>query len=399
MIGCLKKIIIRHGLPKECTILGCFLLDLCANVIGKAIMHSRRVKLPSSNEAHQTLERYHYVPDPSKSSSEMSKNVLYDVTIIVPCYNVEQYMQQCIDSLKSLSFRGKLEVILVNDGSTDGTLSIIKSNTFPDSWTLINQSNLGQAVARNNGIVASHGQYLMFVDSDDILDPEGLQALWMATQKNSLDLVDGSIVRLENSNQYLYRYEKSVADIKGAPVPTSLSGMAMGRLYKRDLWKNVRFPESLWYEDTAILYLIFPKVVRYGTIPDVIYHYRYNPNGQSKSIKKNRAIDTVLIVPRLLKLASDQGVDLKRVESLTLWQESRFVYERISPLNDGSLLQAAFVCSMDAYLDYYSTYSGDQDSELLKMIRTSFISGNYKLWEFSSKLLLIKDRLYQLSNK
>jgi len=392
-----KEALRRHGLPKICIAIGNLLLNLFARIIGKTIRYSRRVKLPSFYEARQTLERYHSVPESSTSSLKMSKNILYDVTIIVPCYNVEQYIQQCIDSLKSLSFREKLEVILVNDGSTDGTLSIIESNKFPDSWTLINQSNSGLAAARNKGIAASHGQYLTFVDSDDIIDSEGLQTLWMAARENDLDLVDGSIVRLENPNQYLYRYKKYVANVKNEPVPISVSGMAMGRLYRRDLWKNVRFPESFWYEDTAILYLIFPRVVRYGTIPDVTYHYRYNPNGQSKSVKNSRVIDTVYIIPKLLKLASDMGVDLGRVRTLTLWQESRFVYERVSPLGDDSLLQAAFVCAMESYRAYYSTCPGDQDSKLLRMICTSFLSKDYELWRFSSRILLLKDQLRRLS--
>ena len=99
------------------------------------------------------------------------------ISVIVPVYNVEEYLEECLESIRQQTFTD-IEVILVNDGSTDGSREICEQYCEKDSrFRLINQENQGQSVARNRGVKESVGQYIMFVDSDDVINTSVLAVL------------------------------------------------------------------------------------------------------------------------------------------------------------------------------------------------------------------------------
>lgn len=111
------------------------------------------------------------------------------ISVIVPVYNVETYLEECLDSIQNQTYTD-LEVILVNDGSTDGSQAICERYCQTDKrFRLMNQTNQGQSVARNNGVTASTGEFIAFVDSDDIILANYLETL-MQHMGEDVDIVE-----------------------------------------------------------------------------------------------------------------------------------------------------------------------------------------------------------------
>ena len=116
------------------------------------------------------------------------------ISVIVPVYNVEEYLEECLESIKNQTYTN-IEVILVNDGSTDGSREICERFCQKDSrFKLINQENQGQSVARNRGFKESIGQYIMFVDSDDVINTNVLEVL-LPYMKTEVDIVECRMTR------------------------------------------------------------------------------------------------------------------------------------------------------------------------------------------------------------
>ena len=136
----------------------------------------------------------------------MKENPL--ISIIVPVYNVGQYLPQCMDSLVNQTYQN-LEIICVNDGSSDNSLSILESYAGQDERiTVISQENGGLSAARNTGIKAAAGEYIMFVDSDDWIDLDTCEMCCRAAEEHRADLVLFSYVReFENGSKEKYIFE------------------------------------------------------------------------------------------------------------------------------------------------------------------------------------------------
>ena len=116
------------------------------------------------------------------------------ISVIVPVYNVEEYLEECLENIRQQTFTD-IEVILVNDGSTDGSRKICERYCEKDNrFKLINQENQGQSVARNRGVKESIGEYIMFVDSDDVINTSVLEVL-LPYMKMDVDIVECRMTR------------------------------------------------------------------------------------------------------------------------------------------------------------------------------------------------------------
>ena len=146
------------------------------------------------------------------------------ISIIVPIYNAERYLDGCMDSLLSQTEK-ELQIILVDDGSTDGSIAVAKNYTAHDSRVeLYTQSHAGQSAARDEGMRHAKGEYIAFVDADDSLEPEWCAQYLKAIE--GVDYVQGEAPR----NRFTYT-------------------VVWGRLYRRKAIQNLHFEEGMIYED------------------------------------------------------------------------------------------------------------------------------------------------------
>jgi len=182
---------------------------------------------------------------------------MVNVSVIIPVYNAEKYLKDCIESLLRQTLP-ELEFIFVNDGSKDTSAQIIASYQATDSRiTLINQPNQGVSVARNNGIAAAQGDYIGFVDADDTIDPDFFEMHTKASHDSSLDIVFSLFIReqdgykIKSELPFPKNIELDDAYIHSTIIPYMISQDALNtcctKIYKRSLLLNnsVRFPEKV----------------------------------------------------------------------------------------------------------------------------------------------------------
>lgn len=213
------------------------------------------------------------------------------LSVILPIYNVEQYLRQCIDSIGLLG-RQDCEVILVNDGSTDGSGNICRE--YADKWSnvrLLEKSNGGLSDARNYGTVAAVGKYIYYLDTDDWLAPGAIETLYQFAIDNNCDVVQGGFYfafddHLELDNRYLSENsEPFVLDRQNAMrellKSKYIKNFAWGKLYRSDIVKRHQFPVGKYFEDSYWQHLIIADVTKYGVIPSPMYYYRQRSDGIS----------------------------------------------------------------------------------------------------------------------
>lgn len=194
------------------------------------------------------------------------------VSIIVPIYNAEQYIKRCLDALANQSL-DDYEVILINDGSTDGTLEILNkyNSKHPNIFKIISTPNGGQGKARNEGVKYAKGEFLAFADSDDFMEPGMYEELYNFAVKFQYDLVVCSYYRVNSQGEICNIELKSLDDI------TMINTSPWNKLFRRDIWieKSIYFAEKLWYEDVLAIYQYAFSCSNIGFYNKPLYNYVY----------------------------------------------------------------------------------------------------------------------------
>ena len=219
-----------------------------------------------------------------------------DISIIVPIYNAEKYLNKCIDSLVNQT-KKELEFILVNDGSTDSSEDIIKS--YKDKRIkYFKNKNQGIGKTRNFGIDKATGKYLMFLDSDDYLDINACEKLYNKAIKEKSDLVVFDFYRVEDTLK-----EVTINNFKSSSLkenPNLLLDINLGpcnKLIKRELIdkSNTRFNEELKYEDTPFVTEIIKNANKISKLNEYLHYYVIHSNSET-TVRDERVFDIIKII-------------------------------------------------------------------------------------------------------
>ena len=216
------------------------------------------------------------------------------VSIIIPVYNVEQYISQCLDSLINQTLQ-EIEIICINDGSKDNSLNILKDYADKDSRIkIINKKNEGLSCARNDGLKAASGEYIGYVDSDDWVAEDFYEKLFIAAKKYNADIAAGNIVRcgkLVRKYRIKYEQEKLFTDntekLKAAGIPKY--NYVWNKIYKREnlLKLDIPFPAGKVYEDRCWSIKVIYYLKNLVIVPESNYYYRKNQNSIVSVTKKS----------------------------------------------------------------------------------------------------------------
>lgn len=203
------------------------------------------------------------------------------ISVIVPIYKVENYLSECIESLLNQTYKN-LEIILVDDGSPDRCGEICEEyKTKDERIVVIHKENGGLSDARNAGMKVMTGDYIVFVDSDDYMTPEGIEFLAHLLEEREADMVIGGVRRVSEKNEEInIEGDPSLPpvemDKEGALIDFFKNGCSSwGRIFKKKLHEGIEFPKGEINEDEAIMVKIIErceKVVR-SAIP--VYNYRF----------------------------------------------------------------------------------------------------------------------------
>lgn len=235
----------------------------------------------------------------------------YKVSVIVPVYNVEPFLEQCVDSILAQT-HSDLQIILVDDGSKDGSGVLCDRLSKKDSRIeVIHKENAGSSSARNVGLEIAKGDYISFIDSDDFIDTTMYEQMLNVFRKSNCDIVGCAINRYyykENIyKQYIHFHYTEIltdfaqAELEKLHILCQIDCSACNKLFKREIIINERFKEGVvTNEDFSFFYYLYKKTRKLTYLNLPLYFYRYTENSVSNSFnqKSFHIIDTGLDIKR-----------------------------------------------------------------------------------------------------
>lgn len=205
------------------------------------------------------------------------------VTIIVPVYNKEHCFGKCLESITGQTYLN-IEIIVINDGSTDGSLNICKKYSHDDPrFVIIDQPNKGLSSARNAGLDIARGEFLAFVDSDDWVEPDFIESLYKTLINNNADLSQcgylwhkrDKIIVSKSPKEYILDRKSALNLLFDDNI---VKNFVWNKFYKRSLFEEIRFPIGRIYEDIFVMYKIFDRCKTIAFVNSPKYHYIFYDN-------------------------------------------------------------------------------------------------------------------------
>ena len=274
------------------------------------------------------------------------------LSIIIPMYNASQHIERCINSIYHQGLNvNEFEVIVINDGSTDNSLEIVKDYlTSYKNIRFFSQKNSGQGAARNLGIKYATGEYILFLDSDDFLLPQSINKILSIVKHVSCDVINFLMeVELPTGNvkeSYLYHYDyDKIYSGKELLLRTGINiGSACSSLYKRSfiLRNNIFFPVDMKHEDVFFSYQIYTFASRVIFTKTHAYYYCWHPDStdRKKSYENLKLLQLSDISQAyyLNKLSLDKRVNKELREHLKKISNSTLISLFWSILRNSSVL-------------------------------------------------------------
>lgn len=224
------------------------------------------------------------------------------LSVIVPVYNAEKFLRPCLDSLLGQTLRD-FELILVNDGSRDGSAAILEEyrRRDPDRVRVLTVENGGQGRARNLALELARGDFLGFADSDDWVAPDLYEKLLRAAEEQNADLA-------------VCDAEERWADGRRVPMaltgfdrPIKMSTEVWNKLFRRSALGDIRFAEGLWYEDLAYVARVLLRTERIALVPEPLYYYRCGHTSTMNNNNARKNLDLLKVLELLRQPMLDAG--------------------------------------------------------------------------------------------
>lgn len=238
---------------------------------------------------------------------------MYKLSLIIPIYKVEKYIEECLLSILE-QITPEIQIICVNDGTLDESMSIAElliseyNAAIQKQFLFINQKNQGLSVARNTGMKIAEGDYIGFVDSDDKIMPNYFNVLLEKINLNTYDIIDFNIVT--SSGDRIHTREGDINSLDS--VFQSSAWYCPARIFKRDLIAEYRFFPNLYYEDLALTPSLYIDAKSTAHISQSLYWYRMNEEGitlSSSDHNNNRTVNSLsVIVDHYLNLYKENKI-------------------------------------------------------------------------------------------
>lgn len=239
---------------------------------------------------------------------------MVEISVIIPIYNQEKYLSDCLDNIINQSFRD-IEILCINDGSTDNSLEILEDYALKEERIrIITQENQGLAATRNRGIEIANGKYVYFIDSDDYLESTALEKLHDLSEKLDPDFImfklnnfdEGSGEPIIDDYYTMPHLKERVGDNlfnydDVSDFALKLAVNVPGNFYNREFINDLRFPEGLLFEDNVFFTNALFKATKIYFYDEFLYHRRVRENSLSRSL----SLDTIEITDILLDLCEE----------------------------------------------------------------------------------------------
>lgn len=288
-----------------------------------------------------------------------------EISVIVPVYNTENFLRDCIDSILNQSFKN-FELICINDGSKDKSGLILDGYAKKDSRVIIlTQKNSGAATARNSGLSIAKGKYIVFVDSDDTIHNDMLKIMQNIIETYQCDMaicaVNRDILRANNGNfdsnsiQLFYNYPQK-------PIYNCLYQLCCNKIHRKSSIQHLRFIDGMVFcEDMHFNLLALARANKYAFVPCILYNYRNNENsvtGKRNTYSLKNIDDFILSIESVYHQTSINKISRKELQSNVLndmaiymleysyWPIKTFLYasQKIALLYDKNIISTNTDC-------------------------------------------------------
>lgn len=273
------------------------------------------------------------------------------LTVVVPTYNASPYLDHCINSILEQGLADEeLEIVVVNDGSTDG------SELLAEKWSarhrnirLVYQSNAGLSAARNTGFRHANGEFITFVDSDDVIPSGAYRRLLMQLMKSGSDFITSPAYRFTSRTRVAWPFNRNIDLFKISRTGVTLEEnpefmrdfTAWNKIYRREFFarSKVWFPEGRIYEDIATSPLLYHLAESFDVSSEVGYFWRVTPGGITQTIKPVKAIDRLWALEHIQAYFANQTVSKNVLDELgfaVLDYNLRWVFLEYYKFNDST---------------------------------------------------------------
>ena len=245
------------------------------------------------------------------------------LSIIVPIYNVEPYLEACLDSLLAQTI-GDFEILLVDDGSKDrsGEIADRYAAARPEIFRCMHIDNGGQGRARNLALPLAQGEFVGFIDSDDWIEPDMYEKLYDKAQETGADVVYCDFM------EHFSDGREQILPAAYQAHPLSAAGSSCNKIFRRTLIGELRFPEGLWYEDFYFSAVMLVRAAKMAYVREPLYIYR---RGQESTMHNNNAAKNLDML-RIMEMLEKELIPLGRRSDFEFFLINHVILDSISRL-------------------------------------------------------------------
>lgn len=362
----------------------CFIINMIIHIV--YVLPDKKRKKHNYIEYEKNINEKYFPNNYSyRNYQNLPINKAIDLSIIIPVYNSEMYIEKCIESILANVTKYKYEIICVNDGSTDNSQKILLRY---NQIKIINQNNRGASAARNVGLDNAQGRYVSFIDSDDYISSNFIEKMLDCAYKNDCDLVKCGYYRDYNNELIKYNGINFSSTNGIQDKITVLEGFLWMGIIKRNIMFRIRFPEGFWYEDMITRPLIYCNCKNIECIEDCLYYYRQHDKMTSKLVEHsdyNECLSQYYLPRYILKYAADSGINIDETFNLAIFKEFEIAsYTRLYG-QEKKIKKEIFYMNC-LFIQKLNLNSCKMLNKLDKYYLHSYENQNYLMYKLTSKL-------------
>ena len=276
------------------------------------------------------------------------------ISVIVPIYNTKTFLPECLDSILAQDIQVPYEVLLVDDGSTDGCSEICDAYAAKDTRIRVfHQENQGLSAARNTGIDAARGRYYAFVDSDDVVLPAYLRTLYDACEQHDAYMALCAVEDVQENGQSCEPPHSTHPAQEGVFCGKDLLNefytpngtvytVAWNKLYRAEVWKLLHYPEGRLHEDDFVAHRLFWRCDKVVCVDPILYHSRLRPGSICRTSIKPEAFDAVDGLADRYRFYVENNADRSVIDSAyaACWRRYLFLCAKVRQNPTPQLIKA-----------------------------------------------------------